>query len=350
MSGNKSSPFLVIPAVSSGEWCRRDRDYLMRKVEYLMRRLPSIAGDNEALQADFPDIMSALQITYDGCSEDDAEQCRLFITAVLALARFLGYRNALDDRIKWGERALPIAERLEENLAISELCGSTICWPLLQQGKLEDAERYSLRGLEAALRHDDLVVGAKWAGSAARTLSGVARDRKDGETAYYWAGRAAEYAIISQDELLIRGAELDFGYAALIRGDFVEAEQRFSRLANFEESKADKDIERLANRTGDLALAIMNQAVRAEDGARKTRLCLRVRAIYERCLSLSQAIEHRVAVAEAESGLAMVALALGDEREHERLTTSCHRGFAELGIIRESRAEQFITFPANGND
>jgi len=322
----------------------------MRSVEYLMGRLPSIAGDNQALQADFPDIMSALQTTHSHCVDGDVEQCRLFMTAVMALARFLGFRNALDDRIKWGEAALAVAERLDDNLAIAELCASTICWPLLQQGKVEDAERYSRRGLEAALRCDDAMIGAKWAGSAARTLSGVARDRNDGETAYYWAGRAAEYASICQDQLLIRGAELDFGYAALIREDFTEAERRFRALAEFEDRKADKDIERLANRTGDLALAIMNQAIRMGDSATKNQLCLQAREIYERCLSLGQRIEHRVAVAEAESGLAIVARALGEDREYERLTESCHRRFAELGITRESRAEQFILFPATGND
>jgi hypothetical protein len=321
----------------------------MRKAKYLMDRVPSIAGDNRLLQDDFPDIMSALQVTYDHCRDGDVEQCRRFITAVMALARFLGYRNALDDRVKWGENALVIAEQLHDDLAIAELCSSTICWPLLQLGKGEDAERYSRRGLEAALRYDDATIGAKWAGNAARTLSGVARDRNDGETAYYWAGRAAEYASICQDQLLIRGAELDFGYAALIREDFAEAERRFRALADFEESRADKDIERLANRTGDLALAIMNQAIRMEDSALKTQLCLQARAIYERCLSLGQGIENRVVVAEAEGGLAIVAGVLGERGECERLTESSHRRFAELGITRESRAGQFIRFAAAEN-
>jgi hypothetical protein len=322
----------------------------MRKDEILMRKLPSKAGDNRVMQIELPDTMLALRNTYDRCGDGDLGQCRLFIAAVLAIARFLGFRNALDDRVKWGEDALAIAERLDDNLAIAELCASTICWPLLQQGKLEDAERYSRRGLEAALRYEDATIGAKWAGSAARTLSGVARDRNDGETAYYWAGRAAEYASICQDQLLIRGAELDFGYAALLREDHAEAERRFQPLVDFEESKADKDIERLANRSGDLALAIMNHAIRAEDSALKTRLCLQAREIYERCLSLGQEIEHRVVIAEAESGLAIIARVLGEEREYERLTESCHRRFAELGITRESRAEQFIIFPAAGDD
>jgi hypothetical protein len=340
-------PSVTRLVAESGEVGREDdRVYRMRSMIFLMRRVQQVSGDNDALEADRLDIMSKLKIAYDSCSEDDIELCQLFIHSVMSLARFLGFRNELDERVRWGKAALEIAELIQDQLAITELCASTISWPLLQQGKGEEAERYSLRGLEAARRCDDPMVAAKWAGNAARTLSGVARDRNDGETAYYWAGQVAEYAASCKDPLLIRGAELDFGYAALLRGDFLEAENRFQALATFEDSKEAKDIERIANRNGDVALAIMNQAIRATDDAERVRLCLRARAIWERCRQLGEEINHRVVVAEAEGGLAIVARELGDADEYERLIASCHRRFAELGISRGSRAEQFIAFPA----
>jgi hypothetical protein len=354
-SESLSSPPVETPLLDPGDAScevgpELDRVFRRRHMLYRMEKVQEMAGDNGALEADRLDIMSALRDAHGYCSADDIPQCRLFISSVMALARFLGFRNALDERVRWGKAALEIAEQLEDNLAIAELCASTISWPLLQLGNNEDAERYSLSGLEAAQRCKDSVVAARWAGNAARTLSGVARDRNDGDTAYYWAGQVAKYAAICQDQLLIRGAGLDFGYAALLREDFLEAESRFRALAEFEDNRKDKDIERIANRSGDLALAIMNQAIRAEDALDKIELCSQTRAIYERCLSLGQEINHRVVVAEAEAGLAIVARALDEDDEYERLIASCRRRFEELGINRESRAEQFIIFPAVKNE
>lgn len=320
-----------------------DRAYRINFMQYYLSRAQKVAGDNNALEADRLDIMSALRIAHERSNEGNLQQSQLFVKSVMALARFLGFRNALDERVTWGKAALEIAEALKDNLAVAELCASTISWPLLQQGKNEDAELYSLKGLEAAQKYEYPKLAAKWAGSAARTLSGIARDSKDGDTAYHWAEEAAAYARSSDDRLLARGAELDFGYAALLRGDFLEAENRFRVLLEFEE-KGDDD-ERIGNRSGDVALAIMNRAIRAEESSEKTRLCQQARALVERALFLGKKINHAVLIGECEISLAVVELILGNLDEHERLLANGRRRFTELGIQRGGRAEQFVFFP-----
>jgi hypothetical protein len=319
-----------------------DRAFRINFMQYYMSRVPMVAGDNNALEADRLDIMSALRIARDYSGKGDLQQSRLFVKAVMALARFLGFRNALDERVTWGKAALEIADGLNDNLAVAELCASTIAWPLLQQGKNEDAELYSLRGLEAAQKYENPKLAAKWAGSAARTLSGIARDSKDGDTAYHWAAEAAAYARSCDDQLLARGAELDFGYAALLRGDFLEAENRFRALLEFEEKGTDD--ERIGNRSGDVALAIMNRAIRAAGSSEKTRLCRQARALVEHALFLAKKINHAVLMGECEISLAVLELILDHPDEHDRLLAEGRRRFTELGIQRGGRAEQFVFF------
>jgi hypothetical protein len=162
-----------------------------RYMHYYLEKAQTAAGDNNTLEADRLDIMAALTLARDDCSEGDDQQCRLFVQSVTAIARFLGYRNALDDRVKWGKAALGVAELLKDDLTIAELCASTISWPLLQLGRNEEAKGYCVRGLEAARKFEHSTAAHRWAGNAARTLSGIARDNKDWATAYHWAEQAA---------------------------------------------------------------------------------------------------------------------------------------------------------------
>lgn len=313
-------------------------------MRYLLRKAVDSASDNDALEADRADIMSALAVARRSCAKDDVDQCRLFVRAVAALARFLGYRNALNDRVTWGKSALEVAELLDDDVAIAELCASTIAWPLLQLGDYPAAERYCHQGIEAARRCGDSPAAARWAGNAARSLSGIARDAGDGPTAQQWAEQAASYARRCDDAALARGAQLDFGYAAVLRGDFDEAERLFTGLADFEEGRGDK--ERIANRNGDTALAVMNRALRCDDDRERARLCDRARAKVERSMRLGQEIEHAVIVGECEFLLAALARIQGHDAEYRRLTSAGWRRFTELGIRRKGRAEQFVVFAA----
>lgn len=319
-----------------------DRDCRIRRMRYMMQKVEECSGDDAALEADRPDIMSALVIAHEQCKAHDTEQIELFVRAVTALARFLGYRNQLDERVIWGEAALEAAELLKDDLLIAELCCSTVSWPLLQQGKNEDAARYCMRGLTAAQRCNDTIAAAKWAGYAARTLSGIARDNKDAETARQWARQAAMYAQKCNDQFLIRGAEQDLGYAALVRGDFVEAERKFRAVLELEEQGDNR--ERIGNRAGDVSLALMNQAIRTEESSERARLAQEARSLIERGLELGQEINHLVMIAEGEMSQGMLARILGDEAAAQRLISSGMRRFDKLGIRRLGRAEQFVQF------
>lgn len=317
-----------------------DRKSRIRHMQFILDKVQVLAGDDKALESIRPDIRSSLATAEERCRAEDLQQCQLFIRAVAAVARFLGARNALDDRIRWGEVALAVAEMTNDNLAIAELCGSVISWPLLQQGRHEEAGLYCLRGLEAAKRVEDPVTGARWAGSAARTLSGIARDNKDAETAYHWAGQAAMYAKICNEQTLIRGAELDFGYAALLRGDFVEAETRFRKILGWEEQGA--DLQRIGDRSGDLAIAIVNRAIRSTDSLEKARLLEEAGTLVNRTNDLGKEIGNEVMVAESEIALAVLARTAGEEDEYRRLMESGHRTFGRRGIVRPGRWEQFV--------
>jgi tetratricopeptide (TPR) repeat protein len=321
----------------------------IRQVNEFMELVLKSAGDNAALEADLPDIMSALRAARDSCIEDgesSVQQCREFVASVAALARFLGFRSALDERVSWGKDALKVAERLGDDLAIAELCSSTIAWPLLQLGKNDEAKSYSLRGLKAARQCKDQEAAGRWAGNAARTLSGIARDSKDGDSALEWAEQAAAYARICGDPVLAKGAELDFGYAALLRGNFTEAEDRFRSLLSSEESGEDN--ERIGYRCIDVALAVMNRAIRSGVEIEKLRLCQEARLLLERALGLATQINHEIMIGEAKIGLAVIARALGDEDNYSRLLADGRRRFAELGIRRGGRWEQFVLNPGNG--
>ena len=260
------------------------------------------AADNAILETDRADIMSALMVARECCRPDDVPQCRLFIRAVGALVRFLGFRNALNERITWAKSALEVAKVLGDNEAIAELCASAIAWPLLQLGNYSEAEYYCLEGIRAAQLCSDPRVAARWAGNAARSLSGIARDADDGPKARHWATEAADYGDRCEDETLIRGAKLDFGYAALLLGNFEEAEHLFSTL--LEQEECGDDDERIGNRSSDVALALMNRALRSTVGSERARLCSEARGYLERSKRLSEKIKHVVLLGECEISLA----------------------------------------------
>ena len=138
------------------------------RMRYYMGEVVDNAADNVRLEADRPDIMSALVVARECCLPDDVEQCGLFIRAVGSVVRFLGFRNALNERVAWGKSALEVAELIGDMPAVAELCASAIAWPLLQLGKYDEAEHYCLEGLKAAEQCGDPRVGARWAGNATR--------------------------------------------------------------------------------------------------------------------------------------------------------------------------------------
>lgn len=333
-----------MPCIVSDEPSRTfDEECRIRHMQYYMQEVMVNAADNEALEADRADIMSALAVARDCCRANDVEQCRFFIRAVGALARFLGFRNALNERVTWGKSALEVAELIGDSSAIAELCASAIAWPMLQLGNYAEAEQYCLEGLEAAQRCSDPRVRARWAGNAARSLSGIARDADDGPKAQHWAKQAAIYAHRCGDETLVRGAKLDFGYAALLLGNFEEAEHLFATL--LEEEERGNDEERIANRSGDVALAIMNRALRSDVATDRTRLCDHAHANVERSQRLGEKIRHAVLLGECEISMATLARIQGDKAEYRRLMASGRHRFEELGISRKGRAEQFVIFP-----
>lgn len=322
-----------------------DEGCCIRRMKYYMGEVVAHASDNVKLGADRANIMSALAVARKCCQADDVEQCGLFIRAVGSVVRFLGFRNALNERVAWGKSALEVAELIGDTPAVAELCASAIAWPLLQLGKYDEAEHYCLQGLKAAEQCGDPQVGARWAGNAARSLSGIARDADDGRRAQHWASQAAMYARRCEDPLLIRGAQLDFGYAALLLGNFDEAEQLFAELLAREERG--EDAERTGNRSGDVAIALMNQALRSEVAADRTRLCDQARTYLEHSRQLAEEISHMVLLGEIEISLATLARIQGDEAEFRRLMASGRRRFEELGISRQGRGEQFVIFPAD---
>lgn len=323
-----------------------DDDCRIRSMKYLMDWVVKHAADNGALETDRADIMSKLDVARECCQGGQGEQRRLFVHAVGALARFLGFRNALNERVDWGKAALEEAKVLKDDPAIAELCASTIAWPLLQLGRYPEAERYCLEGLEAAQRCDDPQVAARWAGYASRSLAGIARDADDGPKTQHWAEQAAMHGRRCEDEALIRGATLDFGYAALLLGNFEEAERLFAKLLK-EEERGD-DEERIGNRSNDVALAIMNRALRSSVADERSRLCDQACANLERSKGLGEKIRHAVLLGECEISLAILARVQGDEEEYWRLMASGRHQFEKLGIRRKGRAEQFVIFPEVG--
>lgn len=301
----------------------------LRSMRYLLRAARESAQDNETLEADQQDIFRALAGVYEMCYNEPVQPdlCRVFVVAVKDFARFLGFRGELNERVRWGKAALSIAELLQDSSIIAELCASTIAWPLLQQGHYNDARYYCLRGLEVALSCND----DRWAGAAARSLSGVARDQMNAREAQHWAEQAMEIGERVDDRGLKRGASMDLAYAALLRRDFGEAERLMRSLLQLYVSEGDK--ERTANFCAGVAMTILNQ--------RRTR---EAHELYVRALDLGRELESEVIMGEAEFGLAAVAEL---ERKSELALRLMMRGsdrFAKAGITRPSRAEQFVIF------
>ena len=146
---------------------------------------------------------------------------------------------------------------------------------------------------------------------------------------------------------LIRGVQLDFGYAALLLGNFEEAQHLFAAL--LEQEERGNDDERIGNRSSDVALAIMNRALRSDIATDRTRLCDEARAYVKRSQQRAENIGHAVQLGECDFHMAALARIQGIEAEYQRLTASDRRRFEELGIRRKGRAEQFVIFPEAEN-
>jgi tetratricopeptide (TPR) repeat protein len=274
-------------------------------------------------------ILKAFETAYSDLQNRplSSKLAELFIKAVNRFARYLGSKGSYRDRIVWGKKALEIAEEIGDNVAVAELCASTIAWPLLQQGKYDQAKEYCERGLNAALQSNSF----RWAGEAARSLSGIARDLKQPEEALLWAKRAFRYArqAIPRDKFVIllkRGAVMDLGYAALLNGKYREAEKRFQALLRLYISE-DDDKERIANFHGGLAIVLLNQG-RVDEAEKLLNKALEI---------ASELQNNQVIIAETEFSLAIVA----DVRAH-RLRLHAQHIFDQLGIERPSRSQQFV--------
>ena len=289
-------------------------------------------------------LCQPLAVARECCQADDVEQCRLFIRAVGALARFLGFRNALNERVAWGKSALEVAELLEDTPAIAELCASAIAWPCSSSVTTQRQSTTVSKASRRPERCSDPRVAARWAGNAARSLSGIARDADDGPKAQHWAKQAAMYARRCEDASLIRGAQLDFGYAALLLGNFDEAEHLFAELLEGEERGKTRSGSGIARR----------RRYRADEpgtevrGRRRPyppmRSGPRVSGTQPTAGREDQAC---CPVRRIEISLATLARIQGDEAEFRRLRASGRRRFEELGISRQGRAEQFVIFPAD---
>ncbi len=317
----------------------------LRIAEYYRAFLREHAGNDAALAVERTNLLACLEwVSKSQLENPEARDvAEILVETVNTLARFLGATASLEARITWGRKALGAARMLGDNASMAQLCCSTLAWALLQRGEYKDAELYALQGINAATQCEDSRVSDKWRGNAARTLSGISRDQKDPSGALHWAEQASICAQSCNNEELRRGAELDFGYAEILAGDFSAAEGRFRDLLALEEGG--RNFERIGNRSNDVALAIANRAIRSNDGAEREELCRKARKLIERCLLLGKQINHTVMVAEAEISLAVTWKVLGNEEEYWRLI-ECGRGrFKELGVSRPGRAEQFVTFP-----
>jgi hypothetical protein len=179
----------------------RGRNLEWKTASLFLSYCVSFKDDNERLGNDLPNIQKGLEYAYQQWEKNPLgsdvwpERDQEFVNAVMKLARFLGFRADFRERVLWGKRGLKVAEAIGAEKAVVELCASTISWPLLQMGDYTAAEYYSNKGYAMA------VEAQMWqeAGLAARTLSGIARDRstaqpKDNaetaQQAILWARRA----------------------------------------------------------------------------------------------------------------------------------------------------------------
>lgn len=318
-----------------------DEDCGMRAMKYYLKYTQINAKKFSTLEAEQPNILLALSSAYDTWQHtpSDLELAELFIDSVSQLAGFLGNRGDLQGRVAWGKKALEVAKKIGHISSVAEVCASVIAWPLLQLGDYEQAKKYCEQGMQAALQCQEL----KWAGRAARSLSGIARDQSQAIDAEYWAKQAFRFSQQSRDMDLKKGALLDLGYAALLNHEYIGAEKRFRILAKLAEENLDKEKlanrsldlakEILANRSFDVGLAILNQG--RVDEARK---------LYEKGFALAEELKSKVAIGEAEFGLAKVAEASGDLERAKELNSSARHRFDLVGVTRLGRAEQFVEF------
>uniref|UniRef100_UPI003EBC1051 NB-ARC domain-containing protein n=1 Tax=Streptomyces sp. bgisy034 TaxID=3413774 RepID=UPI003EBC1051 len=161
----------------------------LRLAEYYRVFLREYARDDTALAAERTNLLASLEWINQRWRENPEarEVAEILVESVKTLARFLGATASLEARITWGKRALSAARMLGDNTSIAQLCCSTLAWALLQRGEYEESESYALQGIDAATQCEDSGTADKWCGHAARTLSGIARDRKVASDALYWA-------------------------------------------------------------------------------------------------------------------------------------------------------------------
>jgi tetratricopeptide (TPR) repeat protein len=305
---------------------RIHKDFKMNHMEYYLRYAHVNSHDNATLEQEYNNILLALEEAYQAWQHGilSRDVANSFIESVNKFARFLGYRANFQERVKWGKRTLEVAERDNHRLAIAELSASVIAWPLLQLGEWEQAKVYAQKGMDAALQCQS----PRWAGEAARTLSGIARDQQQADEAKHWAKMAFVYARQSRHTLLKKGAILDLAYAAMVAHNFIRAERLFRVLVEL--AQEDNDRERAPERMGDLALAILNQHRLKE-----------ARKLFEDARPMVEVLNNDIMKGELAFSLAKIEQLLGNDSRAKELALEGRRIFELLGVKRPPRAEQF---------
>jgi tetratricopeptide (TPR) repeat protein len=307
--------------------------YYKRMAEFFLSYVKAHKTDYDKLNAEHANVTCAIKWAAKNWRIDKTgEIVKLLNEVVQRWADFLGDRGNLAERIELGQEALKVAEVLNDQEAVSRLCASTIGWALLQQGKYNEATRYSKKGRTAGLAAGN---GALyWAGLAAWNLGSIARDRKDPEKTEYWAKEALRLCSQSRHPKSGMGeriANVLLGFVALMKKNAREAERLFRQVYD-SEAKSSNPV-RTANRSMDIAHAVLSLG--DTDAAYK---------IYIKALEVGQENGSPMVMAEAESGLGMVERARGNDAEAQKCLDAAKARFASIGIDRPGRAEQFVYF------
>jgi len=271
---------------------------------------------------------------------------REFLRAVRDLARYMGFDSNFRGRADWGKCALEVAEALGDREAVIELCTSTISWPLLQLGELDEAGHFAKLGYDAAIAD-----GAhSQAALAARTLSGVARDlcaagqgfdekaRRDATSYATLAYRAAR-ACANED--LRYSAIFDLSNAAMLGAHWLRAERGYRILvrrfeaalarSGHERGEAPALQERLASRYGDLAICLICQGRTHE-----------ARQYFSEGAKLQELLDSAIMRAESCFNSGALARLEGDETLARAFEQRGETEFATLGITRLPRVRQYL--------
>jgi hypothetical protein len=316
----------------------------LRCAAYYQEFLVENGGNNAQLAAQGQNVLAAIEWVYEAtlAFPDERRIGATLVSLVNTYARYLGATANLEVRVLWGERAAKSASTLSDPEIVARLYSSTLAWPLLQLGRHEEARRYANLGLAAARNCNNLHVADKWIAHSARMLAGAARDEKLADESHLWAIEAASRSAACGDAGLARGAVMDLGYADLLRRSYAEAEARFRELLEYEEEHQDN--ERIANRSFDVALAVVNRAKQVTEEVERNGLCQQANLLYKRGLAIGQALDHSIVISEGEAGLAMVNRLLGEDDQYQILIQSSRQRLDELGVRRPPRAEQFTNW------